>query len=459
MEQFDLVIIGAGSGNSLITPAMDDWRIAMVEEWVFGGTCLNRGCIPTKMFVHAADTVLHVEHAHALGVDAHVDGVRWLDIRDRVFGRIDPIAAGGARYRTEDCPNITVFPGRGRFAGERIVEVTTPEGPVTIEGRQVVVAAGARPMVPDIPGLVETGFHTSDDLMRVDAVPEHLIVIGGGFIACELAHVFGAFGARVTFVLRHDRLLRAEDDDISEAITRCFDARFAMHRDVEVDRVERDGDVVRVHLSSGAVVEGTDILLATGRVPNSDAVDAAAGGLALHPDGRIVVDDTQATNVPGVWALGDISSPHMLKHVANHEARVVAHNLVHPESPRHTDHTAVPHAVFTNPQIAAVGLTERAARAAGIDVMVAVHHYRDVAYGWALEDTQSFCKLIADASTRTLVGAHIIGPHASSLIQQLIQGLRYGRSIDEMATGQYYIHPALGEVVENTLLKFPGVTQ
>jgi mycothione reductase len=459
MEQFDLVVVGAGSGNSIITSAMDDWKIAMVEEWVFGGTCLNRGCIPTKMFVHAADTVLHIEHASALGVDAHVDQIRWLDIRDRVFGRIDPIAAGGTRYRTEECPNITVLPGRGRFIGERRLEAITPEGPVQIEGRQVVVAAGARPMVPDIPGLVETGFHTSDDLMRVDAVPEHLIVIGGGFIACELAHVFGALGSEITFVLRHDRLLRGEDDDISAAITHCFAQRFGMHHDVSVTLVERVAAGVRVHLSSGAVVEGSDILLATGRVPNSDTVDAAAGGLALHPDGRIVVDDTQATNVPGVWALGDISSPHMLKHVANHEARVVAHNLVHPESPRRTDHRAVPHAVFTNPQIAAVGLTEREARDAGLDIMVAVHHYRDVAYGWALEDTQSFCKLIADPHTRTLIGAHIIGPQSSSLIQQLIQSVRYGRTIDEIAVGQYYIHPALGEVVENALLKFPGVTQ
>lgn len=456
-EQYDLIILGAGSGNSIVGPAFDTWKIALVEEWVFGGTCLNRGCIPTKMFVHAADTVLGVEHAAQLGVDAHVDGVRWLDIRDRVFGRIDPIAAGGERYRTHECPNVTVHAGRGRFVGERRMEVATAAGVTRIEGRQVVVAAGARPMIPAIPGLAEAGYHTSDDIMRVDAVPEHLVVLGGGFIACELAHVFGSFGAKITIVQRGPQLLRAEDHDVSRAITESFAARFDLRLNATVARVERRGERVLVTLDDGSTIDATDILVATGRIPNTDTIDAAAGGLALRPDGRLVADDTGATTVPGVWALGDISSPFMLKHVANHEMRVVAHNLTGPETLRRSDYRAVPHAVFTNPQIASVGLTEHEAVAAGIDVMTATQYYRDVAYGWALEDTTSFCKLLADRATRRLVGAHIIGPHASSLIQQLIQGIQYGRTIDEMARGQYYIHPALGEVVENALLNFEGV--
>ena len=217
---------------------------------------------------------------------------------------------------------------------------------------------------------------------------------------------------------------------------------------------ERIGSKVIVTLGDGSTVEGSDVLVATGRIPNSDVLDAAGGGLTMHLDGRIVVDETQATSVPGVWALGDISSPFMLKHVANHECRVVAHNLANPDNLRATDHRAVPHAVFTNPQIASVGLTEHTARAIGIDVMVATQRYADVAYGWALEDTTSFCKLIADRLTRRLIGAHIIGPHASSLIQQLVQAIRWDITVDELATGQYYIHPALGEVIENALLNF-----
>lgn len=454
-EQYDLVIIGAGSGNTILGPDFDHVSVAIVEEWDFGGTCMNRGCIPTKMFVHTADMVQTIEHAARFGVDAHVDRVRWRDIRNRVFDRIDPIAEAGRRYRTLECSNVTVHAGRGRFVGTRQLEVTTPTGVHRVEGAQVVIAAGARPMIPDVPGLVETGYLTSDDIMRVDEVPDHLIVIGGGFIACELAHVFGSFGAQVSIVQRSARLLRAEDDDISAALTARFAERFDLHCGASLAQVKRHGDVIEATLTDGTVIAGSHLLIATGRVPNSDTLDVASVGIATHADGRIVTDLTQATSMPGVWALGDVSSPYMLKHVANHEARVVAHNLLHPDDLRRTDYTAVPHAVFTNPQIAAVGLTERDALASGIDVMVSVQEYGGIAYGWALEDTTSFCKLVADRATRRLVGAHIIGHHASSLIQQLVQGMRFDMTIDEMATGQYYIHPAMGELLENALLGFP----
>ncbi len=331
---------------------MDHWRIAIVEEWSFGGTCLNRGCIPTKMLVHPADLAEQARHGHALGVDLTVDRIRWRDIRDRVFGRIDPIAAGGEDYRANRCPNITVFKGRGRFSGERELTVARNDGGTSVlTADRVVVAVGGRPMVPDIRGLAQTGFHTSDDVMRVDDVPGHLIVLGGGFIACELAHVFGAFGAEVTIVQRSQRLLMAEDHDVSAALTDAFAERFDLRLGRRVLSVEgTNGTHVRVHLDDGALIEGTDLLVATGRVPNTDRIDPAAAGLRVQVNGQLAVDAHQRTNVPGIWALGDVSSPYLLKHVANHEARVVAHNLLHPESPLATNHAAVPHAVFTRPR-------------------------------------------------------------------------------------------------------------
>jgi mycothione reductase len=458
MQQYDLVILGAGSGNSIISPAVDDWSIAMVEEWVFGGTCMNRGCIPTKMLVHTADVVGYIQHAGRYGINAHVDSVDWPAIRDRVFNRIDPIAVDGERYRTVDCPNVTVHRGHGRFVAPRQLSVRGEDGhEVLIQGRQVVVAAGARPMIPDLPGIGDVRVYTSDDIMRIDEIPQHLIVLGGGFIACELAHVFGAFGAQVTIIQRSMNLLRAQDHDVSAAITANFAQRFDVRTGHHVERIAPTADGgVTVRLADGTSVTGTHLLVATGRVPNSDVIDAAAGGLDLHPDGRIITDLAQRTSMRGVWALGDITSPYMLKHVANHEARVVAHNISHPDDLRFTDHTTVPHAVFTNPQIAAVGLTEMQARSEGIDILVSIQRYGDIAYGWALEDTTGFCKLIADKATRKLVGAHIIGPQASSLIQQLVQGMRFGQTIDQLREGQYYIHPALSELVENALVGFPA---
>ena len=449
-KHFDLIIIGTGSGNSILTPDLDSWSIAIVEEGVFGGTCLNRGCIPTKMFVHAADMAENVRHASHLGIDAHVENVRWKDIRDRVFDRIDPIAAGGEEYRTHRCPNTTVYKGRGSFVDAHTIEVNGEK----LTADRFVVAAGARPNMPDIAGLDSVTWHTSDDVMRLDELPKHLIVVGGGFIANELAHVFGSFGSQVTIVHRGDRLLREQDDDVALAFTEAVKARdrFTVRLHVTPVSVTQTGQEIHLALSDGSVVIGDTLLIATGRRPNSDTLNATAAGIMLHPDGRIVADDFQRTSVENIWVLGDISSPHMLKHVANHEARVVAHNIAHPDLMIRTNHNFVPSAVFTRPQIASVGLTERAARAAGIDVVIKSQRFGDVAYGWAMEDTTGFCKLIADRATRRLVGAHLIGPQSSTLIQQLIQGMRANQSVDAMAHDQYYIHPALPEVIENALL-------
>ena len=449
-DAFDLVVIGTGSGNSIISDEMASWRIALIEEGVFGGTCLNRGCIPTKMFVHAADTAEMVRQSHHLGIDATVEAVHWEMIRDRVFNRIDPIAAGGDEYRTHRCPNVTVLRGHGQFVAPKTIDV----GGQLITGERIVVATGARPHMPTIEGLDSVEWHTSDSVMRVPTLPRHLVVIGGGFIASELTHVFASFGSHVTMVVRGPALLREHDSDVSGHFTEMVSARnnVTVRLNSKPASVRPTEGGFQLTLADGTVIAGDILLIATGRVPNSDTVAAAAGGLDLHPDGRIVVDGQQRTSVDGVWALGDVSSPHQLKHVANHEMRVVRHNLLHPESPRSTDHRFVPSAVFTRPQIATVGLTERAARAAGYDVSVKVQQYGDVAYGWAMEDTTSFCKLIADRNTRLLLGAHLMGPQASTLIQSLIQGMSAGQTVDDMAHSQYWIHPALPEVIENALL-------
>lgn len=463
MRRFDLIIIGSGSGNSLVDQRFADWDVAIVEKGIgpnraYGGTCLNVGCIPTKMFVHPAHLADSPAHAARLGVDLTLDGVRWPDIRDRVFGRIDAIAAGGRRYRRDDNPNVTLFEGVGRFTGVRQVTVDTDAGQETITAEQVVVAAGSRPAVPAVPGLDLVGYHTSDTVMRLDAVPKRLVVLGAGFVATELAHVFSAFGAAVTIVGRSSLALRHEDADVARAFTDIAGQRWDLRLEHTVTAVEPDGDLARLHLrgpGGSETVTADTLLVATGRVPNSDLLDAAAGGLELHGDGRIKVDATQATSVDGVWALGDVSSPWQLKHVANHEARVVQHNLLHPGDPVQTDHRYVPHAVFTAPPIAAVGLTEDEARRRGVRYVAATQVYAGVAYGWAMADHTGFVKVLADPDSGLLLGAHIIGPEAPSLLQPLVQAMHFGVDALSMARGQYWIHPAMPEVVENALLNLP----
>jgi mycothione reductase len=453
VQHHDLVVIGTGSGNSIIDSRFDDLDVAIVEHGVFGGTCLNVGCIPTKMYVYPADVAEAVRHASRYGVDASVDKVRWSDIRDRVFGRIDPISAGGREYRVDRSPNVTVYEGHARFTGhkELSVERTGGSGTDAFTADRIVVAAGSRPVIP--PPVAGSGvpYHTSDTVMRIDDLPEHVVILGSGYIGAEFAHVFSGLGARVSVVGRSS-LLRSQDETVCERFSEIARERWDVHLGQEAVRVSSTAGEVALELADGTVVRGDLLLVATGRVPNSDLLDVARAGLRTHADGRIVVDDQQRTSVDGIFALGDVSSPYQLKHVANHEAKVVAHNLLHPDRPRRTDHRFVPAAVFTDPQIAAVGLTEGACRASGLDYSASVQAYGDVAYGWAMEDTTGFCKVLAERGTGRILGAHVMGPQASTMIQPLIQAMSFGLGAGQMATGQYWIHPALPEVIENALL-------
>jgi mycothione reductase len=450
VQEFDLVVVGTGSGNMIPGPEFDDLSIAIVEKGVFGGTCLNVGCIPSKMLVYVADVVETVRHAANYGISASEDGVDWPSIVERVFGRIDPIAAGGERYRIEDCPNITVFKGEARFTGPKVLDV---DGEV-LTGRDIVLGAGARPFVPPYPGLADVPYDTSDTIMRIEGVPDRLLILGGGYIAAELGHVFDAMGSEVTFVNRGDRLLRAEDLDISRQFTRVMARRFDLSLRSEVHRVWHDDDGFHCDLTCNDLrfqVDADAVLVATGRIPNGDVLDLDAGGIA-HDNGRVLVDDHQRTNVEGVWAFGDLSNTYQLKHLANLEARVVAHNLLHPDDLWRTDRVLTPHAVFGSPPVAAVGLTEREVLDAGTPHVTVRKDYATTAYGWAMEDHDGFVKLIVRRDTRRLAGAHIIGAQAPTLLQQLVQGMAFGLTVDDMARGMMYIHPALTEVVENALL-------
>lgn len=452
VTHYDLVIIGTGSGNMIVNRRFAGWRVAIVEKGLFGGTCLNVGCIPTKMFVHPADLAATPAASARLGVDATLGGVRWTDIRDRIFSRIDPIAAGGLTYRREhpNNANVTVYQGTARFTGPRELDIDGV--PVTAD--QVVLAAGGRPVVPDVPGLDEVGFHTSDTIMRIDALPKRLAIIGSGFVSAEFAHVFSSFGVDVTVIARSGALLRHEDGDISARFTALAQEKWDVRLDRKLLRASRDADGIHLDLD-GDVVSTDLVLVAVGRTPNSDLLNLPAAGVDVTRTGHVVVDACQRTTADGVWALGDISSPFEQKHVANHESRVVRHNLLNPSAPIKADHRFVPHAVFTAPQVASVGLTEEQARDQDIRYVTAKQDYADIAYGWAMEDTTGFAKLLADPASGQLLGAHILGPQASALIQPLIQAMSFGLDARTMARGQYWIHPAMPELVENALLKLP----
>ena len=464
----DLAIIGSGSGNSLVTPFWDDRRVVIAEQGVFGGTCLNVGCIPTKMYVRPAAIARGPEEGARIGVTQRTESVDWPGIRDRVFGRVDAISAAGERYRRDELDHVELISQRVRLTGTH--GFVADDG-TRVEARQLVIAAGSRAVIPDIPGIDLPQVHTSDTVMRLPELPRRVLVIGGGYIAAEFANIFSAFGSEVVQVHRGDVLLKHADADIAQRFTAEAQRRWDLRLAQTVARIApgEDGGVVADLVSADAAgaadaapadrVAVDVVLVAVGRIPNSDRVGAAEAGLDLHDDGRIAVDACQrvlsgGVPVPGLYALGDISSSAQLKHVANHEARVVAHNLEHPDDLRASRQDGIPSAVFTDPEVAQVGLTEAQAIAdiGAEHVTAKLQQYGDTAYGWALEDRTGVCKVIADRRDGRILGAHIMGYQASNLIQVIITAMSFGIDAHTAARGQYWIHPALMEVVENALL-------
>ncbi|WP_120006000.1 mycothione reductase [Nesterenkonia muleiensis] len=465
MTTHDLAIIGSGSGNSLITPFWDGKKVALADQGIeatgaFGGTCLNVGCIPTKMFVRPSALARTPEEAARLGVEMNTLGADWPAIRDRIFGRIDAISSAGRQYR-EQLGNVDLIP-------ERVV-LTSPtsfrsESGTEVQADQLVIAAGSRPVLPDVPGVDLPQVHTSETIMRLEERPRRVLIIGGGYIACEFAGIFSGLGAEVIQANRSLGLMNQLDSDIAEAYSAEAEKNWSvLYQRTLAGVVENEDGTVTARLvtSDGRTEQyAVDvILIAIGRTPNSDLVGAQEAGIDVLADGRIAVDDHQQVlsggeALEGVYALGDISSEPMLKHVANHEARVVAHNLENPENLRKVRRQAIPSAIFSHPEIAQVGLTEAQAVAAvgAENITTKTQRYGDTAYGWAMEDDYGIMKVIADRRDGRLLGAHAMGYQSSNLIQPIVHAMSFGQDAYSVARGQYWIHPALMEVTENALL-------
>ncbi|MAT03324.1 MAG: mycothione reductase [Acidimicrobiaceae bacterium] len=448
VQKYDLIIIGTGSGNTIITPEFDELEIAIIEKGTFGGACLNRGCIPSKMLIYAADVLTEIAESKRLGISTVIPTINWTEIQSRIFGRIDPIANGGEEYR-KTLPNVTVYKGEASFDTNHTIRVN---GEI-IYGDQIVVATGASPVVPAIAGLDSIDFHTSDSIMRIEELPKHLAIVGGGYIAAELAHVFSAFGSQVTMIVRGNSLLSQEDTSIQARFAETFSKRVNIRFRSRIKEVRGTGEVIvcEIEDTERSTLEVDALLIATGRIPDLEILNIKATDIETE-DGYIITDDFMRTSVSHIWALGDVTNPNQLKHVANAEAKIVSHNIVN-SNLKKIDLDPIPHAIFSSPQIASVGHTQQFLDRNKMDYVMVTEEFSNVAYGWAMEDTTGFCKIIADPSSGRLLGAHIIGPQASILIHQLIQGMKFNQTVSDLAQGFLYVHPALSEVVENALIK------
>ena len=453
MKHHDLAIIGSGSGNSVIGEGMADWDIALIEERRTGGTCLNYGCIPSKMLAYASEVADTVADAADFDVAVRSDGVRWNDLRDRVFGVTDQHSDEGRKGR-EEADNVTYYQGHAEFTGPRRLAVVDEDGNRhELTADRIVIANGGRPVIPAVVADSGLPFETSDTIMRIDSAPRHLAVLGGGYIAAELAHVFSAAGAQITIIEKNGLLLGGpQDDDIRQTFTDLMRARWDLRMETELEAIDGEPGNLTLTLSDGSTVTADTLLVASGRTPNADRLDVEAGGIDVDDHGRVSVDAFGRTSADGVFALGDVSSPVTLKHVANREADVVKHNLLHPDRLRAASHDHVPSAVFTQPQMASVGMTEDQCRKDHPDYVVGRRSFSDVAYGWAMQDTDGYCKVLIDGNTDLVLGAHVIGPQAATLIHIFVMAIEFGITATDLARRPYWIHPALTEVVQNALL-------
>jgi mycothione reductase len=453
IDRFDLIVVGAGSGAEVSSAgAAHGWRVAVIESGPFGGTCLNRGCIPSKLLVHVADVARTVRRARLFGVDARIEAIDWDFIVERVFAEIDAEAAGieEANRKSEA---IEVVKGDARFIGPKLLEVNGRR----LTADTIVIAAGSRPSLPEVEGLDGLPVHTSDDVMRLERQPERLLVMGGGYIAAELGHVFEALGTEVTIINRGPRLVDDEDDDIRSRFTQAYARRFDLRLNADVRTASRRGSELVLELERDGAreeVSGDALLVATGRVPNSDILAVEESGIELDEEGFIQTDANLQTTVPGIWALGDIVGRYMLKHAANLEAAYVAHNILHPGDLRPVDYHAMPHAVFGSPQVGSVGLIERDAREQGLRFVAASYDYDQTAFGSSIEDHDGFVKVLADPASGEILGCHILGADASTLIQGVANLIRSRMTIEVMRRA-IFVHPALPEVVQRAFAELP----
>lgn len=447
-QRFDLVVVGSGSGLDVANGlAARGWRVAIVEKGPLGGTCLNRGCIPSKMLLHSADVVETIRTADTFGV--HVKGyeIDFPAIVRRVTESVDEDAAG-IEHAFESIDNPKLFKGEGRFVGMKTLRV----GNETLEADRFLIGSGGRPLIPAIPGLKEAGFITSDEALRLTVQPRELTILGGGYIAAELAHFFGSLGTRVTIVQRHEVLVPREDAEVSARFTEIFRGRHNVLTGHEAVRVAkgRGGYRVTVRGPGGAERDLTPdtLLVAVGRAPNSDVLNVAATGVKTDAKGFVVTDEYLRTNVPGILALGDAVGHFLFKHSANLEAQYDYYNLLDPKDPIPVDYAAMPHAIFTSPQIAGVGKTEQELKAAGTAYVVGRYDYIDTAMGHALDDRTGFVKILAAPDTGKILGCHILGTDASTLIHEVLVAMRSGDGSVGNLTRTVHIHPALPEVVQ-----------
>jgi mycothione reductase len=451
LRKFDLIVIGSGSGLDVANAVFQQGlKVAIIEKDRMGGTCLNRGCIPSKLLIHSADVAETIKRAHLFGIKVDGFSVDFQKMVERVNGITDS-NSDGIKNAFEGIENPKLFSKECKFVAEKTLYVGYNE---KITAEKILIAAGTRPRIPNISGLKDAGYLTSDEIFRIKKQPRTLTIVGGGYIACELAHFFGALGTEVNILQRRHVLIPDEDEEVSQKFTEIFLKKYNVYLGYEAKLVSKDMNNGKFHViatkdAAGKSLElvSDQLLIAAGRIPNSDTLDLHKTGVKVNDKGYIVTDKYLETNVKGIFALGDVIGRYLFKHSANNEAQYAYNNIMSQNEKIPVNYHAMPHAIFSSPQIASVGFREQDLKSMSIDYYKSVYPYIKTAMGEAIEDREGFVKFLVNKADRKILGCHIMGSDASTLIHEVLVAMRAGDGTIKSISRTIHIHPALSEVI------------
>ncbi len=453
MKKFDAIVIGAGSGLNISNAITSTGKkVAVVEEGPMGGTCLNRGCIPSKMIIHSANLLEEIKNAGKFGIKIKGFKVDIAKITGRANGMVDKDARDIERsIRADKYHNL--YKMRGKFIGKKILQV----GKEIITADKIFIAAGTRSLIPAIKGLDKVKYLTSTEALRLRKLPRRLIVIGGGYIAAELAHFFGTLGSKITIIQRNIRLIPNVDEEVAGKFTSIFSKKYNVVVNHEVTEVRKNGSKIEVYAINADTKKikkftGDQLLLAVGRIPNTDLLDLKAGGIEVKEKGYVRVNEFLETNIPGIYAIGDIAGIYQFKHSANLES-IYAYVNAYGGKKIAVDYRAMPYAIFSSPEVAGVGMTEQELKAKNIAYSVGKYNYINTGMGAAIIDKDGFVKFLVEKATDKILGCHILGKHASTLIHEVVIAMREGDGSIDSIKNAVHIHPALNEVVQRAANK------
>ena len=452
MKNYDVIVIGSGGGAKITSPsARLGLKVACIEKDALGGTCLNRGCIPSKMLIHPADVAIAIKEAQRFDIQNNPQfQVNFANLIARISKTVDQDSQSiEAGYKKN--PNIDFLHGQARFLENKIIEVNGQK----LTAPKIFIAVGARPAIPNIEGLAGTPYMTSTEALRNPTLPKSMIVIGAGYIAVELGHAYGALGTEVTFLVR-SKFLRHEDAQVVEEFRRFFSKYHRVKMGVTPSKVDYRNGLFRVTIKNN---DGSQenlladaLLIATGVVPNNDTLDLKNTDIALTEQGFLKIDDRLQTTVDGIYGLGDCAGNFLFRHSVNFEGEYLFRTKIVEKSAEPIRYPPMPHAVFSHPQVAGVGKTEEQLKDEKIDYVVGLNNYSKSAMGMALLADHGFVKILIERKTKKILGAHIIGPEASDMIHMLIAFMNKSGTLEDLLN-MIYIHPALPEIVRNAARK------